>query len=275
MANLNNPILVPWDFSPKSDKALLHAIKFAKTLEKSILLLHIAKRESEIEEKTQLLKKRAAECLNEFDIQPIVMVKVGSIFTTITETISSVEASLAIMGTHGLKGMQKLTGSWALKVILGSESPFVVVQAMPSRELNNIVFPLDFKMEKKEMLIWVNYLSKFYKSKIHLCYQEPSDGNFKKKTHSNILSSRNYLAGKGIDYEIVKLPNKGKMTDETVTYASEQKAGLILIVTSRGLQSSDFIISAEEEKLIANKEEIPVMVINPRSDLRRFSGFGL
>ena len=47
------------------------------------------------------------------------------------------------MGTHGMKGMQKLTGSWALKVIVKSKVPFIVVQDPPADQerYHNIVFP--------------------------------------------------------------------------------------------------------------------------------------
>ena len=37
-------------------------------------------------------------------------------------------ASAIIMGTHGAKGMQKLFGSFAMKVIISTSVPFMVVQ---------------------------------------------------------------------------------------------------------------------------------------------------
>ena len=64
------------------------------------------------------------------------------IFSTIGEVATEIDANLVIMGTHGIRGMQKLTGSWALKVIVGSKAPFLVVQGPPeSDQLHDIVFP--------------------------------------------------------------------------------------------------------------------------------------
>ncbi len=51
--------------------------------------------------------------------------------------------------------MQKFTGSWALKVIVGSEVPFIVVRDKPHHQekIRNIIFPIDFRSENKEKVI--------------------------------------------------------------------------------------------------------------------------
>ena len=63
----------------------------------------------------------------------------GSIFTAIAEYANEKDASLVVMGTHGMKGMQKLTGSWALKVIVKSKVPFIVVQDPPQTRKDIII----------------------------------------------------------------------------------------------------------------------------------------
>ena len=79
------------------------------------------------------------------------------------------------MGTHGLKGLQKFTGSWALKVITGSKAPFVVVQDKPlNSDIHKVVLPLDFKLEERQKLVWVQFVAKAYKCKFYLCYIENS-----------------------------------------------------------------------------------------------------
>jgi len=44
-------------------------------------------------------------------------------------------ALMVVMGTHGIKGMQKLMGSWALKVITSSKVPFIAVQDTPKADV--------------------------------------------------------------------------------------------------------------------------------------------
>ena len=56
-----------------------------------------------------------------------------------------------------MKGMQKITGSWALKVIVGCHVPYLIVQKDPCyTDPTDILFPVDYKLETKEKLKWVN-----------------------------------------------------------------------------------------------------------------------
>ena len=83
--------------------------------------------------------------MNQYGIRPSVIVKTGNIFEEIKSIIGECDAEIAVMGTHGMKGLQKFTGSWALKVIAGSKAPFVVVQDKPTEaDIHKIVLPLDF-----------------------------------------------------------------------------------------------------------------------------------
>lgn len=275
MNELNNPILVPWDFSEKAESALLHAIDYSKLLKKEIGLVHIVKRESEIEDATEKLNAYTQEVEKNHGIKPFPIVKEGSIFTEITEIIEETDATLAVMGTHGMKGLQKLTGSWALKVITGSKSPFVVIQENPQHsDVKNIVFPIDFKSEEKEKLVWANFLSNLFHSKFYLCYVESNDPLVKKRTRGNLKVAVKYLQDKKIDYEMIKLEGKGSSASEAIKFAQEIDARMILIMTTKNIRFQDYVLGASEQQIIANEAKIPVMCVNPRSDLRKLGGFG-
>jgi K+-sensing histidine kinase KdpD len=176
------------------------------------------------------------------------------------------------MGTHGMKGLQKFTGSWALKVIVGSAAPFLVVQAPPEGELKDIVFPVDFKREQKEKLVWAGQLVKHYKAKIHILYQQSNDTRIKAKTKSNLIFSKNYLAEKQADFDILTLAGKKSLGDESIEYAKQLKAGMILIMTTKNISFQDYVLGADEQQIIANPERIPVMCINPKKGTN-FGGF--
>jgi len=275
MNELTKPILVPWDFSEKAEYALLHAIDYSKMLSKEIGLVHIVKKASEIEPALEKLNKFAESIHAKYGIRPIPIVKEGSIFTEITDIIEETDATLAIMGTHGMKGLQKLTGSWALKVITGSKAPFVVVQEAPvETEIKNIVFPIDFKTEEKEKLIWANFLSQLFKCKFYLCYVESADPLVKKRTTGNIKVAVKYLEEKTINYELIKLDGKGSIASESIKFAQEVGSRLILIMTTKNIRFQDYVLGASEQQIIANEAKIPVMCVNPRADLHKFGGFG-
>jgi len=275
MEENSKPILVPWDFSEISDFALQHAVKFSSTIKADIVLAHIVKKSSDIPEAQTKLDEIAAQTKKKYGVLPKTAIREGSIFTAITELIEEVDAIITIMGTHGMKGMQKITGSWALKVITGSKCPFVVVQAPPDEhQFKHVVFPVDFKAEDKEKLVWTNYLSKFYNTRIHLVQQKVTDPYIKKKTLANFNAAVKYLSEKNIDYEIVTLESRGNLANESINYAKSIDAGLILIMTTKNIRFQDYVLGASEQQIISNEEKIPVMCVNPRTDLKRFGGFG-
>ena len=77
--------------------------------------------------------------------------------------------------------MQKLIGSWALKVIAGSKVPFIVVQSPPKTSgFEKIVFPLDFRKENKEKINWIYYIARLYNSKFFIIKSRSTDPKFKK-----------------------------------------------------------------------------------------------
>ncbi len=273
MSEQNKPIVVPWDFSELATFALEHAVNLAKSIETDIILAHIVKRKSDIEGSVKKLETTTNEHLAKYGIKPKVDVREGSIFSVISDIIEEVDASFAVMGTHGIKGMQKFTGSWALKVIAGSKAPFIVVQAGPAsnKKFDNIVFPVDFKFSAKEKLVWASFMSKYYKSKFHLCYLDVTDAAFKKKIYSNMIVAKKYLTERKVDFEIVQLDGKN-ISDEAVSFSKEINADMIMIATTKNISFQDYVLGASEQKIIANKEKIPVMCVNPREDLTRYGG---
>jgi len=274
MEKEKHTILVPHDFTEVANYALEHALVIAKTVENDITLAHIVKEESEVEAATQKCKQLAEETFKKHYHEPKVIVRTGSIFSTIGEIAKDVNANLVIMGTHGMKGMQKLTGSWALKVIVSSPVPFVIVQGPPAhKKFEKIVFPVNFKVENKEKHHWVNYLSKYYNAKFYIIKQEVKDKTFRQRVQSNLAFAKKYFVNKEIDHEIHTAPSKSKFSTETINYAQEVGADLILIMTTRDITLADYALGADEQQIIANKAKIPVMCVNPRPDLRKAQGF--
>ena len=267
-------ILVPWDFTPVAEFALQHAIKIADTFDNDITLLNIVKKQKEVDETLVKLNAVADDVFKKHHIKPRVLAVVGTIFTTIGEVASEINSNLVIMGTHGIKGMQKLTGSWALKVIVGSKVPFVVVQNSPKDHVfKRILVPFDHKMEGKEKLAWVSYLAKYYKSEIALFKTGTSDELLQKKANNNIIFAKKFLEEKNIVYTVNVAEGKKSFPDETIEFADKNECDLILIMTTKDIGFKDYVLGATEQEIIANEAKISVMCINPREDIRKLTGF--
>lgn len=275
MKNENHIIIIPWDFTPVAECALLHGFKFAeKAKSKKIVLVHIIKNEKEHDKALERLKLVASDNHGKNGLKIEALVRKGTIFTTIGEVAAEVEAELVVMGTHGLKGMQKLTGSWALKVIVNSKVPFVVIQEPPNEtDLKDIVFPVDFKRESKEKLNWVSYLNKYFNPKFHIIKPNSTDVGFIKRIKANIAFSRKYMDSKGIDYEINTAEGKKSFPIEIMEFGNSINADLILILTTKNIGLADYVLGAQEQYIIANSSRTPVMVVNPRDDLTKLEAF--
>ncbi|MCH7657055.1 MAG: universal stress protein [Bacteroidetes bacterium] len=267
-------ILVPHDFTEVADYALQHAILVAENTGNDITMVHIIDNESKYDTALEKCNEIAGNTFKKHFRRPKVVVKTGSIFTAIGKAAKETNASLVIMGTHGIKGMQKLTGSWALKVIVHSEVPFIIVQEPPkSKKFKKIVFPIDFKVENKEKNQWVNYLAKHYQSKFFLIKQDIKDKAFKRRINSNMVFAKKYLTSRNVEFEIHTAPAKTKFWKGTLSHAKEINADLILIMATRDIGVADYAFGANEQNILANPEGIPVMCINPSASIRKEGGF--
>ncbi len=271
---LDHPILVPWDFSSVADSALQHALMFAPILGGTIYLLHIVKKTKEIEPTKAKLKKIADRAYAKYKIKPEVLVKEGNIFKTITEIANDNRAKLVVMGTHGIKGIQKLTGSWALKVISGTNTPFVVVQDAPrAQKIENIVFPVDYTKENKQKLKQARLLAKYYDINFTLVVaKDISNAHFSRKTKTNLNYVKAFFKQNNIRYEVKAIEGTESSSEAALKYAAEHLPDLIMILTTKNLNIQDYMLGAEEQKIIANPQKIPVMVINPRKVI--YSSYG-
>lgn len=258
-------IMVTWDFTDKSEFAMEHAIQLSKLLSTDVALVHIVKKDKDVDEATKKLNDIIEETRKKFQVKPMPLVEVGNIFTTITEVANEQAAEMVIMGTHGMKGMQKLIGSWALKVIAGSKVPFIVVQAPPATHgFEKIVFPVDFRKENREKINWMYYVARLYHSKFYIITSKTSDPKFVKGIHSNLMFTKKFLDNNQIPYEIETAPGKKDFATETIEYAHNIGADLLLIMTTKDIGIADYVIGAQEQMIISNKYQIPVMCINPR-----------
>lgn len=270
-------IVVPWDFTSVAENALAHAVKIGRMIGNDICLLHII--EPEIKPKTAgekkaLMNHLAKENSTRYNINISSQIAKGSIFTAIAEFVNSQDTALVVMGTHGMVGMQKLTGSWALKVIVKSKVPFIVVQDPPSENerYHNIVFPLDFRIESKEKLGMAIFMGKYFDSKIHLLRTNTVDKSLTRKTNINLNFAVKYLIQNNIDYEI-HVVQRGKFAQQTIDFANTINADLILIMTTKDISLADYVLGASEQYIIANSSKIPVCCVNPKASFAKVGQF--
>ncbi len=270
-------IVVPWDFTPVTEYALQHAIKISRMTHNDICLLHIVEKittEGGIKAKQAAMNNKGNEIEQKYGVTVKTHVQRGTIFKQIPEFVNDHSASLVVMGTHGMNGMQKLTGSWALKVIAKSRVPFIVVQAPPAdmEKFRIIVCPIDWRAEEKEKLSMAIYMSKYFDTKVHILKATRKDESLAKKANLNLNFTVRMLIQNNIEYEIREVPSD-KLGEQTIEIAQQLNADLILIMTTKDITFADYVVGAKEQYIIANSSKIPVCCVNPSSSFANLGQF--
>jgi nucleotide-binding universal stress UspA family protein len=270
-------IVVPWDFTPVTEYALQHAVKISRMTHNDVCLLHIVEKittEGGIKAKQAAMTIKGNEIERNYGVTVKTHVQRGTIFKQIPEFVNDRSASLVVMGTHGMNGMQKLTGSWALKVIAKSRVPYIVVQAPPAdmEKFRIIVCPIDWRAEEKEKLSMAIFMSKYFDTKVHVLKATRKDESLAKKANLNLNFTVRMLIQNNIEYEIKEVPSD-KLAEQTIEIAQQLNADLILIMTTKDITFADYVVGAKEQFIIANSQKIPVCCVNPSSSFANIGQF--
>lgn len=270
-------IVVPWDFTPVTEYALQHAVKISRMTHNDICLLHIVEKittEGGIKAKQAAMTNKGNEIERNFGVVVKTHVQRGTIFKQIPEFVNDRSASLVVMGTHGMSGMQKVTGSWALKVIAKSKVPYIVVQAPPAdmERFRTIVCPIDWRAEEKEKLSMAIFMSKYFDTKVYVLKATRKDESLAKKANLNLNFTVRMLIQNNIEYEIREVPSD-QLAEQTIEIAQQLNADLILIMTTKDITFADYVVGAKEQYIIANSSKIPVCCVNPSSAFANLGQF--
>ncbi len=256
-------ILVPTDFTKVAECAIEHSIILAKHFSVKIVLLHIVAKQSDVDENRKKIEALAAELSKKNAVVIEGHVRIGNIFEDISDAAVEHGAKFIVMGTHGVKGMQFITGSHALKVITSSEIPFIVVQEkMPKNEYKNIIVPLDLTKETKQKLQYSAEIAQKFGATIHVVYSDESDEYLSNQVKRNIVFSKKYLQDHHVSFTTKKI-EKGNFIKEIIKYSESIQADLIAIMNVNDSLLPIFSGDARQQ-VLTNEALIPVLCVNPK-----------
>lgn len=262
-------ILVPTDFTAVAENAIDHAISVGKTISGEIVVVHIVPKKSHVDEaksKLKILMDRLNGGSQGVKISP--MVRVGSIFEDIGDVAEEIGAELIVMGTHGMRGMQFITGSRALKVITSSSTPFVVVQEKGIKETgyDDIVVPLDLSKETKQKLNIVAQMAKYFKSRVHLITPRESDEFLKNQLDRNLTYAKRFFKDQKIEFTTtVTKSGSSKFDDGIIEHATEIDADMIAIMNLAANSLVGMLGNSYVQNILTNESQVPVLIVNPVS----------
>lgn len=260
-------ILVPSDFSKVAQTALRHAVGVARITGGKIALVHIVSKSELLPEAKEKLKIAKEMAIKEMNFQIDTIARVGSIYEDIADLALELDAGLIVMGTHGLRGLQFITGSRALRVVTSVDVPFLVVQEREpnNKGYQNIIVPLDLHKETKQKLRIVANMAKYFDSKVHLIIPGETDEFLRNQVIRNLKYAQNYFAEKNIPHTATISKLKSDDFDDAIlTHAKEIDADMISIMNIPGNSLANLIGGHYVQNIITNSAEIPVLVLNPK-----------
>lgn len=256
--------LVPTDYSEVAECAINHAIKLAQTLNGEVRLLHVVAKESAVKEHQQKLAKISEELSKANGVKFDYIVRVGNIFEDIGKVASEIKAQLILMGTHGVKGFQHITGSHALKVITNSKVPFIVVQKRKIREgYPKIVLPLELSKETKQKIAITIAMAKYFNSKVYVFSPLETDEYLVNTATRNLNYAKSELQINKIVFEAVSAEKKGDFIKQLLAFAKKTDADLITMLNIQDVGLTEFIAGPDEQQIITNEAQVPVLCLNP------------
>lgn len=255
--------LVPHDFSKVADNAVKQAVFIANKANATVMLLHIVEKASSIPTAKQKLQLHVDQS-NFGAIKPIQLeVLDGNIFKDIADTAKKYHAHVIVMGTHGAKGMQKVFGSFAIKVITSTETPFIIVQdEVATDKTNSIVAPLDETSESLQIIPTTMEFAQAFDSKIHLIIEKDIYAGYKTKIKTRLQLLAEKFERYGIKYEFKTVGGSGSYSDKVLEYTKKNDIDYIAVS-----YFSDSLLPQFDkytQNLITNKFKKPVLVIKAK-----------
>jgi len=269
----NKVILIPTDFSEVCGNAISHGVKLAHSMGCKVCILHVINKETKAYLKKKdvdagyidtRLKEYKRYYEKKYSVTMETMAVEGSIFEVINQVAKDMKATLMVLGTHGKKGLQHVFGSYALRVVIDSPVPVIVVQRRHFRHgYNNIVFPISNELEPRQKVQWTATISKLFNSKIHLFRAIESDAMLNSRLEIITSQITKVLDEKALPYSITIAQKPGDFAKQILTYSAKNFADLIIIMTEPNYDFQGFSYSKWSEALMFNDAQIPVMCINP------------
>ena len=260
-------LLVPTDFTTVAENAIDQACYLAKVGGWEVVALNVVSKQDKVKAAREKVDALAAQKVEQHGVPVEGAIRIGNIFDGIGQAATELNASLIVMGTHGMKGLQYLTGSHAMKVITNSAVPFIITQTKPvSPEIKNIVMAIDLNQESKQMLSFGVDIARLFNSVIHLFSVKQSDPFHRTALNRNVGYAKDYLKKEKVKFDITIQEDTGNsFSKDVMAYASKVNSELVTIVNFEEDQIFTMFGSSFEQHMITNDEQIPVLIVNRKN----------
>ncbi len=256
-------ILVPIDFTAATEHALAQALILAGQAKAAVTLFHVLEQSSP--DITGDLNRHAEEVRAATGIACTGKAAIGPLFDTIAGELGEEEYDLAVIGTHGARGVfQKWFGADILKLVARIPVPVLVVQENSPRveTFRKIVVPVgshhSFSRAVDGALL---FASLFPDLEVHLYSIHKPGFDWPEALSQNVLDAARVFGEKGIRMVRVREEQDDSspgFARQTLRYAASAGADAIFVM-SVASEEYYYMSKVYKETILLNESGIPVV----------------
>lgn len=277
-----NRIMIPMDFSETALLAMEQAAFMARLFKAELYMLHVIEvmefaysiydpslavplDNEDIEKNVALsLAELENKIKKEYGVEPIPLIRCGRVAGELGSTAEEYKIDLIVMGTHGAKGLEEFfIGSNAHKIVTHSPCPVLTIQKDSHKiGFGSIIMPIDNTLHSREKTDTVLMLASHYGSFVHILgLTEKGEEEDEPKLIIKIEAVEKQLKHANIGYDR-KIVTGHNLAEETLKYAAQVDAELIVIMTDHESKLTGMFLGAAAKQII-NHSKIPVLSIRP------------
>lgn len=133
---------------------------------------------------------------------------------------------------------------------------------------SHIYIPVRYDRTDKETAIWASYFARFNKSSLTILYANEKETWAVNNTRLNVLFIKKMFEELGLPYSIqMSICNSQFIHTDAIKQANKKGDAMVVISTTKNYSIEHYLTGPAELKAIKNRENIPVLCINPRKDL--------
>lgn len=255
-----------------AETCIEHSVQIAKILNKGLILLHIYDpllTRVGVDEAERKLKELNSQ-ISETQMHSYISLKgetkevIGKLGQLLNAVV--IVSSINTEETNKNKADNPIT---LLKNMETSRVAYMICNQKRSIvDYSKVLLPLNNARESKEKTLWASYFARFFQSEITLFYRTYKDSLYQKQLNLNLAFARKMLGQFNIIPSNHKSEDRKKLLDlQALDYADKENYGVIICQTTKDKSLFDRIKGLEEEKVLKNLKDKPILFLNPRDDL--------